>query len=159
VQRATNTQDSKITQPARPAHTHCTHPSSPTKDTHTQTSSPVSRPLPPHKQTTMSHWRALLQRNCRNVWVWLGSEQNSKGARDFLTNNFAEIRMLNTDYNLMIRHVDGAETELPLPYIEARYHFDPKDKDYRKRARISVRNFSEEEVCKVVSDSIPSQEQ
>ena len=85
-------------------------------------------------------WRNLVNKNVKELrFVLCQTSQNSIGLRNWINNNFIEIKKNNPDALLLIREAHNAE-----PNILARY-------DYGVEKRIFCEYASSEEVEEIVS--------
>mmetsp|Transcript_44378 Transcript_44378/g.71063 ORF Transcript_44378/g.71063 Transcript_44378/m.71063 type:complete len:93 (-) Transcript_44378:50-328(-) len=61
-------------------------------------------------------WRGALGKNLRELRFILGDTQGSKGARDFLQSSYAQLKVLNPEFPLLVREAQGTK-----PRVMARY--------------------------------------
>ncbi|EGC39704.1 hypothetical protein DICPUDRAFT_52529 [Dictyostelium purpureum] len=90
-----------------------------------------------NKRITSSQmsWRALLSHNLREIRItFCQSNKSSEGLRNFVVNNYTDLKRLNPKLPLLIREGHGIE-----PTIYARY-------DWGEEEKTVVTNLSEQEV-------------
>ncbi|KAI8926809.1 thioredoxin-like protein [Entophlyctis helioformis] len=96
----------------------------------------------------MSAWRSALSSNVRELRIHLAQGANgSKGARDFIVKNYADLKAANPQLPILIREAPGIEAR-----VFARYAFGVERK-------VSLENLSEADVesrLKQLAETKPS---
>mmetsp|Transcript_5880 Transcript_5880/g.9557 ORF Transcript_5880/g.9557 Transcript_5880/m.9557 type:complete len:112 (+) Transcript_5880:29-364(+) len=88
-------------------------------------------------------WRAALSRNLRDLRVTLCPDSEaSKGIRDFMYNNYVDLKKLNPNFPILVRDGPGAEARLI-----ARY-------DFGKEVQVSVGGLNEQDILLKLRDLV-----
>eukprot|EP00128_Syssomonas_multiformis_P002686 Colp12_sorted_trinity150504_noHs@32337 len=92
-------------------------------------------------------WRPLLSKNLHELRIHVcQNSSSSQGLRDFVRNNYVELKKANPTFPILVRECEGVE-----PRILARY-------DYGVEKMVTLQDKSEKEVAALVEQLVKAGE-